>query len=141
MIHAAIFMNQQSVLASIFCVFFALSLLLPPFSHQLKQTSLFLLLIVTFFPWNPISASKGHAFGNKVMSPPKILSTLSLLVMGEMLERQHWWCCARAAQQFPKHWCVINTFPATSVQHSESCCGGNSLRQTLNMQKYSGCLL
>lgn len=142
MIHAAIFMNKQSVPAPLLCVFFALSLLLSPFPCQEKQTTLFFLLIITFFPWDPTSTSKGQAFGSKVMSAHEIFLTLSLLVMGGMLERRRW-CCASAAQQLPKHWCVINTFPATSVQHCESCSEGNTLRlrQTLNMQKYSGCLL
>lgn len=83
-----------------------------------------------------------RAFGCKVMSPPKILFTLSLLVMGEMLDRQHW-CCARAAQQLPKTWCVISIFPAANAQHCESCYGGNSLClwQTQNIHNYSGCLL
>ena len=35
----------------------------------------------------------------------------------KILERQPW-CCASTGQQQPKHWCVINTFLATSTEHS-----------------------
>lgn len=35
-----------------------------------------------------------------------------------MLERQHW-CCGSTTQQYPKHWCVSNTFLDTSAWHRD----------------------
>lgn len=73
---------------------------------------------------------------------PRSCSPSAYWWWGEMLDRQHW-CFARAAQQLPKTWCVINIFPAANAQHCESCYGGNSLClwQTQNIHNYSGCLL
>lgn len=143
MIHTAIFMNKQRVPAPLFCVFFTLSLLLLPFSHQPKQTTLFLLLIITFF-FHGIWCLQVRVMhlATKSCPLPRSCSPSAYWWWGEMLDRQHW-CFARAAQQLPKTWCVINIFPAANAQHCESCYGGNSLClwQTQNIHNYSGCLL
>lgn len=113
----------------------------PPFSHQQKQTTLFLLLIITFSPWDPMSTRKGHSFGSKFMAPPKILFTLSLLLMGKC------WADSPEAEQSCS--AVAKTLVCHQHLPSSQCTAlwellwGNSLclQQTLNTQKYSGCLL
>lgn len=89
MINATIFVNKQSVPAPLFCgVFCPFPSSTPASPISWNKTTLFLLLIITSFPWDPMSTNKGHAwaFGSKVMSPPKILLTLSLLVMRGALD-------------------------------------------------------
>lgn len=43
--------------------------------------------------------------------------------VGGTLEIQCW-CCAGAAQQYPKHWCAISTFLTTNAKHSTEGCQG-----------------
>lgn len=50
------------------------------------------------------------------VSLPRVLSTPSLWVFEEGIERKVW-CCGKTAQQ---HWCIISSVPATNSEHSTS---------------------